>query len=711
MFKFLQKGVTDPSKNYIAAPKDNSLGSLLHEAFKCLEMRFANFDHDNAETLMYKELERELSSMGFRHGEGLAQMFKTVDFDGNGTLDFGEFLALLYLWAVRGGGDYSVFFRHPTNAAVIKQAFDAMEQCMRAYDTDGSRKLEIKELENFFNQQLPKAVQCGAYKSAVDEVFPPAEWQAGKELSFPRLMVLLYKVTCRMPGSTVKGRYDKKDLDKVNPFADGTGSKSNLWQELSAAFKVLEDDFCRFDKNGDQMVDFTEITMGIPATFSNAARFEILTRLEYAFGQVDIDQSRTLDFFEYMYLGFMMTQSGSYRDLVHESQGTSVVKCCFIDIHTNYRKYDADGNMRLTWDEIQKFSVDLFGEVAPGLEDAFKKVCYKSKATQNRDCVDIVRMMKMLYSLICPDGRFHPSKYDAIIAKKVSKPQDVVSSHVAPPATTRPKRFTNVQVSKFKKGKLLGQGGQGCVCLGSYDGVECAGKTFLGAPDQRLVQDTLDEVKFFMMLDHPNMHYLLGAKTSLDNGGIIVLTELCDNGSIFDLYSKKYKRFDNPTAWRWARECAVGLEEMHKLGYMHRDLKSLNVFLDKNFVAKVADFGMATPAKTSTEACGTGHWAAPEVASCCLGRPMAYGPKCDIYSYGIMVWEFFHSKIPYGNTNLDQMGIMNAVLTKGMRPQMSSSCPPEVVKFIMGCLNADPNRRPPFKDIIGQLDSIRNTFK
>ena len=82
MFKLLQKGVTDPSKSYIANPKDGSLQALLHEAFKVLEHRFANFDHDKAETLMYKELERELSMAGFRDGDKLAAIFKRVDFDG-----------------------------------------------------------------------------------------------------------------------------------------------------------------------------------------------------------------------------------------------------------------------------------------------------------------------------------------------------------------------------------------------------------------------------------------------------------------------------------------------------------------------------------------------------------------------------------------------------------------------------------------------------
>lgn len=77
--------------------------------------------------------------------------------------------------------------------------------------------------------------------------------------------------------------------------------------------------------------------MGIPATTSNYARLEILSRLEHAFSLVDIDQSRTLDFYEYMYLGFMMTQTGSYHDLVQTSRGSAQVKKCFIDLHKYYR--------------------------------------------------------------------------------------------------------------------------------------------------------------------------------------------------------------------------------------------------------------------------------------------------------------------------------------------------------------------------------------
>ena len=70
--------------------------------------------------------------------------------------------------------------------------------------------------------------------------------------------------------------------------------------------------------------------------------------------QVDIDGDRTLDFYEFCYLGFMMTQDGAYGDLVELSKDSKIVKKSFIDMHSFYRKYDADGNLRLTYDELEK---------------------------------------------------------------------------------------------------------------------------------------------------------------------------------------------------------------------------------------------------------------------------------------------------------------------------------------------------------------------
>ena len=59
---------------------------------------------------MYMELEHELAKYGFADGPRLEALFRSVDFDKSGTLDFKEFLSLVYLWHNVEDGDYSRLF-------------------------------------------------------------------------------------------------------------------------------------------------------------------------------------------------------------------------------------------------------------------------------------------------------------------------------------------------------------------------------------------------------------------------------------------------------------------------------------------------------------------------------------------------------------------------------------------------------------------------
>lgn len=97
-----------------------------------------------------------------------------------------------------------------------------------------------------------------------------------------------------------------------------------------------------------------------------------------------------------------------------------------------------------------------------------------------------------------------------------------------------------------------------------------------GQPTKEILEDLMNKVNLLNKLDHPFCHYLVGSKIEVDaNGGPLLLTEICEEGSLFDLYAKKQMKFDVKTAWRIAKECALGLEHIHSLGFMHRDLKSL----------------------------------------------------------------------------------------------------------------------------------------
>jgi hypothetical protein len=80
---------------------------------------------------------------------------------------------------------------------------------------------------------------------------------------------------------------------------------------------------------------------------------------------------------------------------------------------------------------------------------------------------------------------------------------------------------------------------------------------------------------------------------------------------------------------------------------MHRDIKSLNVFMTKNFTARIADFGFATADATSCEACGTIQvgvrgWRvlrAAHVAVLFMGTPWARGRKGGLGGWACFTME------------------------------------------------------------------------
>lgn len=186
------------------------------------------------------------------------------------------------------------------------------------------------QLTAFFQKEMPGC--AGFYQQVISE-FYPSVIQAATEMDLTDFMHMLYVISCRAPGSSIQGKY----IVREQAPGHGIGAQGSLWNQLRGAFLILQDDFKNFDSNGDGLVDYTEISKGIPQTKCNQERLAILSRLEHAFATVDLDQSRTLDFFEYMYLGFQLTQSSSYFELVPQTHGASEVKKCFLEINKHYR--------------------------------------------------------------------------------------------------------------------------------------------------------------------------------------------------------------------------------------------------------------------------------------------------------------------------------------------------------------------------------------
>ncbi|GAU10017.1 hypothetical protein TSUD_288070, partial [Trifolium subterraneum] len=152
-------------------------------------------------------------------------------------------------------------------------------------------------------------------------------------------------------------------------------------------------------------------------------------------------------------------------------------------------------------------------------------------------------------------------------------------------------------LSKWKKGKLLGRGTFGHVYLGfnSENGQMCAIKEVrIGCDDQN---------------SNECLKQLNQGEESLS-----IYLEFVSGGSIHKLL-QEYGPFKEPFIQNYTRQIVSGLAYLHARNTVHRDIKGANILVDPNGEIKLADFGMAkhiTNVASMLSFKGSPHWMAPE---------------------------------------------------------------------------------------------------
>lgn len=141
-----------------------------------------------------------------------------------------------------------------------------------------------------------------------------------------------------------------------------------------------------------------------------------------------------------------------------------------------------------------------------------------------------------------------------------------------------------------------------------------------------------------------------------------------------------------------SREILEGLNHLHSRGLVHRDIKSDNVLLSReDGKVKLTDFGYCAQIDGGTQRTsmvGTPYWMAPEVI-----RRQAYGPKVDVWSFGILLIEMIEGEPPLLHENpiraLYLIATESAPTLKN--PENSSQ---ELRDLIDKCLQKNPEDRP-----------------
>jgi serine/threonine-protein kinase len=180
------------------------------------------------------------------------------------------------------------------------------------------------------------------------------------------------------------------------------------------------------------------------------------------------------------------------------------------------------------------------------------------------------------------------------------------------------------------------------------------------------------EAEILGALSHPNVVHCFGL---FDHDGELCLAmELVQGESLAELLyragtqSSRLPRLPFTQAWHYLAQLLGALESLHALGIVHRDVKSANVLIRTDDIAKLTDFGIARlPAELAKQsggmAPGTGAYMAPEQV---MGQPL--DPRADLYAAAIVMYEMLTGVTPFDSPDRTELAVRAAQLDEAPAP-------------------------------------------
>ncbi|XP_024173050.1 probable serine/threonine-protein kinase DDB_G0267514 [Rosa chinensis] len=253
-------------------------------------------------------------------------------------------------------------------------------------------------------------------------------------------------------------------------------------------------------------------------------------------------------------------------------------------------------------------------------------------------------------------------------------------------------------------GEEIGQGSCAIVYRGNWNASDVAIKVyFKNEYSEGVLHDYRKEIDIMKRLRHPNVLLFMGAVYSQER--LAIVTEYLPRGSLFRQLHKNNQALDIKRRMRMALDVARGMNYLHRRNppIVHRDLKSSNLLVDKNWTVKVGDFGLSKLKNatflTAKSGRGTPQWMAPEVL-----RNEPSNEKSDVFSFGVILWELMTVSVPWNNLN--PLQVVGVVGFMDRRLDIPEGLNPEIVSIIEDCWRSDPGQRPLFEDVIQRMKDL-----
>ncbi|KAL0393014.1 UNVERIFIED_CONTAM: Serine/threonine-protein kinase STY13 [Sesamum radiatum] len=252
----------------------------------------------------------------------------------------------------------------------------------------------------------------------------------------------------------------------------------------------------------------------------------------------------------------------------------------------------------------------------------------------------------------------------------------------------KPKEVWEIDASKLEIRYLVAQGTYGTVYRGTYNGQDVAVCWCING-----------DFRAENSIEKPSEGY-----TKLPSRACCVLVEFVPGGTLKNfLFKNRKKKLAFRVVIELALDLSRGLSYLHSKKIVHRDVKAENMLLDYHRTLKIADFGVARVEaqnpRDMTGETGTLGYMAPEVLD---GKP--YNRKCDVYSFGVCLWETYCCDLPY--TDLSFAEVSYAVVKQNLRPEIPRCCPSSLANIMKKCWDANPDKRPDMDEVVRLLEAI-----
>lgn len=197
---------------------------------------------------------------------------------------------------------------------------------------------------------------------------------------------------------------------------------------------------------------------------------------------------------------------------------------------------------------------------------------------------------------------------------------------------------------------------------------------------------------------------MLGVVTDLpefNEATVGLVTEYMSGGPLFAALhhpdSSAYHFQHMSEKVRVLHDIADGMRFLHAKDVIHRDVKSLNVLLDHHGISSM----LSQNTTHLSSAGGTVAWAAPEVLLRSNIRT-----KCDVYSFGVIVWEVLTNKVPWDGCSLPEIVLSVANDSKRLESPIADEDTMVLVNMLELCLQRNPDARPTFVTLYNTLQEV-----